>query len=105
MTQSAPVPADPHADLIIGVKRVVEAAQIAAERHPNCGAFSSLNYALRMLPGEFRAQVGKIRPHEEDDQIDGQTEVARLTRENAELRRRLAVAEGKQLDLFAELAP
>lgn len=77
------------------LRRVVAAATIAASRHPRCGAFADLNNALRSLPPQLRVGEVPIPAHEEDDREDARAEYARLARENAVLRRRLAEVTGE----------
>jgi hypothetical protein len=94
---------EPNEAVTTALRYLVEAATVAEKRHPNCGAFSYMRYALRDLPPELRVQVGDMPPHPEDNEEDGHAEVRRLVAENVELRRRLARVTGEQLDLFGPI--
>ncbi len=87
MTSSAEVPVPAHWSAAI--QALAAAAVSAVHAHPRCGAMVAFRRALQALPEELIPQVGWVGEHPEDDESDGAALIARLTAENAELRRRL----------------
>lgn len=90
-------------ETLAALRELVQAAAVAAGRHPRCGAFGYIRDALRRLPPELRVEIGELPEHPEDDQLDGAAEVRRLTAENAELRRRMGYSSHMQLDLLSSI--